>query len=251
MNPAPSASLAPTAASAQAPAAAPVPPAPTVADINNWFDALFSPVTLGKEKNQYVEAITAFENLTGYYIDTLVSGTPKYRDALMKNVRIDYVGLTAMLKRFQRDVFGLKNFCAQTQELVAKRLLDAKLQEDIVEYVSHLGLRVAAEEPRKTRIAAAFSLWMCVFRPVTFDSQELAKNGFGNPESYELFCAALNYWLASTFLNKFGNVFLGELPDCDTRLERIRHDFTYRRVCLSTLETLYGSIFRCRPEDKH
>jgi|ERR1035441_2500506 hypothetical protein len=224
------------------------PPVPTEADLNHWFDALFSPVSPGKEKEQHVEAITAFENLTGYYIDTLVSRLPKYRDALLKNVRIDYVSLTAMLKRFQRDVFGLKHFCEQTQGLVDKKLMDEKLQEDIIGYVGDLGLRIAAEEPRKTRIAAAFSLWMCVFRPVSFDSQELAKNGFNNPESYELFCAALNYWLASTFLKKFGDVFLGELPDSDIRLERIRHDFTYRQVCLSTLETLYGSIFRRRPE---
>jgi hypothetical protein len=104
-----------------------------------------------------------------------------------------------------------------------------------------LGLRITADEPRKTRIAAAFSLWMCVFRPVSIYPYHLIASA-----NLELFCANLNYWLASTFLLKFpgSRIDLGNPEEEKIRLSRIQHDFTFREVGMSTMETLYSSIFR-------
>ena len=58
----------------------------------------------------------------------------------------------------------------------------------------------------------------------------------------------MNFWLASTYLEKFGRVMLYELEDSDVRLDRIKHDFSCREVSFSTLETLYSSLFRCHPK---
>jgi hypothetical protein len=55
----------------------------------------------------------------------------------------------------------------------------------------NLGLRVSSDDPKKTRIAAVFSLWMCTFRPVSV-RWEISKD---DPRAPKL-CAALNFWIA-------------------------------------------------------
>jgi hypothetical protein len=222
---------------------------PSIDPSDEWLNAIFCPITSdGKAEKQYDDAITAFENLVGYYIEELLKATPKSKllDPILKCVRFDNVGLVAMLKHFQRDAFGVQKFVEHTEVLVKSGKLDVKIQDDIVKRVHALGLRVTAEEPRKTRIAATFSLWLCVYRPVSFDIAQLP-SGI-QPESLEQFCACLNYWIASNYLEKFGKVILWELEDADVRLDRIKHDFSCREVSFSTLETLYSSLFRCHPK---
>jgi hypothetical protein len=215
---------------------------PTEAEINAWLNDLFSPVLAGSEVEQYKAAMFAFEELTGYYLYKGLCGSDADLLAkISKCVHFDYVGITSMLKRFQRDVYGVKRFCDLADDLVKKGELSKEAKRILVESACGLGLRITAEDPRKTRLAAAFSLWMCVFRPVSFDTADLAEIP---STALELFCASLNYWLASTFLLKFGTIDLGDSKEAAIRLERIKHDFTFRQVSISTMETLYSAIFR-------
>jgi hypothetical protein len=218
---------------------------PTEAEINQWLNDLFSPVLLGREVEQYKAAMSAFEDLTGYFVfRALCKGDTANAEPFRKlteRIFIDYVGLTAMLKRFQRDAYGVKRFCDLAEGLVKAGKLQADARDTVIESVCSLGLRITAEEPRKTRIATAFSLWMCVFRPVSIYPYHLITSA-----DLELFCANLNYWLATTFLLKFpgSRIDLGNREEENIRLARIQHDFTYREVGMSTMETLYSSIFR-------
>lgn len=209
--------------------------------VNRWINSIFAPVTLSEESVQYSEAINAFENLTGYFIQHRCGSMPKLCGRILQCVRIDYIALTSMLKRFQRDAFGVKRFIEFSEKLVEEGKLDSEVRTQINKEVCGLGLRITADKPRKTRIAAAFTLWMCVFRPISFDSARLPEF---EPEGLEHFCAALNYWLACTYLEKFGRICLSEMKDSTIRYDRIKHDFTYRQVSLSTLETFYAGIFR-------
>ena len=68
------------------------PSEPTSEEFNSWLDSLFSPVVLGKEAEDYGNAITAFENLTGYFV-CRTFGAPKLITKALACVRIDYVGL--------------------------------------------------------------------------------------------------------------------------------------------------------------
>jgi hypothetical protein len=214
---------------------------PTEANINKWFDDLFSPVVGGSEIEQYQAAMFAFEELTGLFIyQGLASENVGLLQRFSERTHIDYIGLTSMLKKFQRDTYGVRRLRRFLGGLVKHGRLAKDAEDEVMKAVGDLGLRISAEDPRKTRVAAAFSLWMCVYRPVTIDGA-----GLSVPSTdLELFCASLNYWLASTFLMKFGEVELGSGDEGRIRMNRIKHDFTVRRVCLSTLETLYSAIFR-------
>jgi len=225
---------------------------PTEADVNGWINDLFSPVASGKEQEQYKRAMFAFEELVGFFIYMgLANQSQDLLAKITKQVRVNATALTSMLKKFQRDVYGVQGFRAYVKDLVLRRKLvtltkdKVKAEEELMERVCDLGLRISAENPRKTRVAAAFSLWMCVYRPVYIDGDGLDLHS----NDLDLFCASFNYWLASTFLMKFGEVSLGKgKAEADIRMGRVRHDFTVRQVCLSTLETFYSAIFR--PTDK-
>ncbi len=215
---------------------------PTEADINGWLNDLFLPVMGGKESAGYEAAIFAFEELTGLF---LYNGLCRKNRALLdiydKRIHFDYVALISMLKKFQRDAYEVGRFSAFVERLISEGKLRAEAKNEVMGAVHRMGLRINAERPRKTRVAACFSLWMCVYRPVSIvPAAEIT----GPASELELFCASLNYYLASTFLMKFGEVNLGTGDDARIRLSRIKHDFTVRRVCLSTLETLYASLFR-------
>lgn len=218
-----------------------VPPQPTAAQRNEWLDAVFGPVPLTEEDVAYSDAIVAFQNLTGAFVHRLAKSSPRLLVRMLGCIRFDYVGIAAMFKRFQRDAFGVSRFSDLAEKLVTENKLSGETKDLIIKEVRQLGLRVSSAEPRKTRIAAAFSLWMCVFRPVTFDNRQL---GEVSPDKLEIFCAALNFYIASSFLSKLGAIHIGVGEEADIILERIKHDFTYRHVSMSVLETLYCSIFR-------
>jgi hypothetical protein len=217
-------------------------PAENLATVDECLNAIFGHVTLGRESQQYADAVTAFEAITGHYLSEILRSMPKYLEVTLANVRIDHVGLVSMLKHFQRDAYGLQRFAAWTSDLVRTgQIQDAATGKLIVAHANSLGLRVASEKPRKTKVAATFCLWMCVFRPVTFNLQHL--KGF-NKSGLEVFCASFNFWITCNYLRKFGTVIIRELPDAAIRIERIKHDFTVRDVGFSSLETLFCSIFR-------
>jgi hypothetical protein len=151
-----------------------------------------------------------------------------------------------MLKRYQRDVHGVRKFKETTDSLVKGGKLSKDVQALLIAEIGNLGLRITTESPRKTREAAAFTMWMCVYRPVTFDVAALPKLPI---EFMEEFCATLNFFIASSYLSKFGEIVIGETDrEIKIRTERIRRDFTCRKVCQSTLEVFYGAILRLKPE---
>ncbi|HEU6447821.1 MAG TPA: hypothetical protein VFV23_05225 [Verrucomicrobiae bacterium] len=224
-----------------------LPNKPTQKDVNEWLDAIFSAAPLGKEKEYYQTAITAFENLTYYFIHRQFGANKKLIEKLFRTIRIDYVAVTSTLKRFQRDVYGVKRFDEITTGMVKGGKFTAATKDLICKEVSSLGLRVTADSPRKTRESAGFSLWMCVFRPISFNSLNLPEI---SPENLEVFSAMVNYFIASSYLGKFGNIVLGHNGhERQIRVERIKHDFTFREVSFSTLETFYGAIFQCDSDD--
>ena len=217
---------------------------PTKAEFNEWLDAIFAQAKLGQEHEYYSRAVTAFENLTVYFLVRRYKGPALAK--ILKNIRFDYVGITCMLKRYQRDTFGVRRFTEIAEQMFQRGKFDEATKDFILKEVSGLGLRVTAPSPRKTREAAVFSLWMCVFRPVSFDSTNVPEL---SPESQETFCAMLNFFIASNYLQKFGDVKLGQtLSEIEIRSTRIKHDFTCRDINLSSLEMLYGGIFSLFPE---
>lgn len=159
-----------------------------------------------------------------------------------QDLRIDGHAVRLMLGRFQRDAFGVGRFFAHLDQLVASGKISKEVAPELRRKVMSLGLRVASDDPRKTRIAAVFSLWMCALRPVSVEFHgDPAKDGQAHK-----FCAALNYWIASTYLRKFGRVSLGNQNNGPELMKRILHDFTFREVNLSSLEILYCGIFHPR-----
>jgi len=219
---------------------------PTEIEINQWLNAIFTPAALGKENQYYDQAVVAFENLTCCFVQRRFRSTPKLAQKVLKCIRFDYVAIISMLKRFQRDAFGVKRFCELTGRMVRDREFSQATREKIMAEVFSLGLRITAESPRKTRETAVFSLWMCVFRPISFDAEKLVEI---SPENLELFCAMVNFFIASSYLGKYGDIDLGQTAhEVEIRTERIKHDFTCREINLSSLEIFYGAIFKLYPE---
>lgn len=222
-----------------------IPKLPTQREVDAWVNDLFSPAILGKERDYYNRAADAFQTLTIYYVQLHWANTPEQFFQLIRAIRFDYVGIISMLKRFQRDAYGVNRFEAIADQMVKDGKFSKETKEEILSQVQQLGLRITAESPRKTRVPAAFSLWMCVFRPISFDARKL--QGFP-VEVLEVFCAMVNYFMATAYLSKFGTTELGGTKrDESVRLERIRHDFTCREVSFSTMETFYSAIFRLDP----
>ena len=106
-------------------------------------------------------------------------------------------------------------------------------------------MHVTSDKPFKTRIAATFSLWMCAFRPVSL-KYEKSKDDTNAAK----FCAALNFWIATSYLSKFGDKELFVDARFKDHYKRVLHDFTYRNVNLSSLEMLYCGVFRPRSREE-
>ena len=154
-----------------------------------------------------------------------------------QDIRFEPHGLRLMLGRFQRDAFGVSRLWHSLDTRVKAREIPEAWSDELKSQIMDLGLRVGSDKPRKTRVAAVFSLWVCAFRPV-FIEWEKSKD---DPAASK-FCAALNFWIAESYLSKFGTVLVGS--EFREHVNRILHDFTYREVSLSSLEVLYCGIFR-------
>lgn len=179
----------------------------------------------------------AFENLAVRYMLTRGNNrvTP---DA----IRFDYHSLRLMLGRFCRDVYGIGRLHKLMSQLEAAGEVKENGRKTILDEVSRLGVRINSPAPFMTRRAAAFSLWMCAFRPVYLDFK-LSKE---EPRA-SMFPAGLNFFIASSYLKLTGKIDLGNSAETKMRFHRILHDFTYREVNLSSLEFFYSGIYRKHP----
>lgn len=216
---------------------------PSNGDVNGWLDAIFGPASLGKETEHFQAAAVAFQNLTFYFLHEIHGKNPARYQALIKCIQFNHVGVMSTMKRFQRDVYGVRRFFELMGRMVDDgRIRDKETQDEICSEVCSLGLRITAPEPRKTRVPASFTLWMNVFRPVFLTTE--ATNHIPI-EDVEEFCASFTFFLTSSYLSKFGYIELGNnASEIAVRIKRIKHDFTCRDVGMSSLETFYSSIFK-------
>lgn len=199
-----------------------------------WINDLFAETTPEVPEQDIKTRAEAFVSLTEHFLSFQQESKYQFDD-----LQFDAHGVRAMLGRFQRDAFGLKRLHEAMDHLVAKNKLDGEVAVVVRAKVDEVGIRIGSDDPKKTRIAAAFSLWMCVFRPVCLNY----KNSSEDPNAVK-FCAGLTFWIAKTYLSQFGDVLVD--ARFNEHFSRVLHDFTYRAINLSTLEMLYCSIFRER-----
>ena len=157
------------------------------------------------------------------------------------SVLIGESSLAEAFSRFVRDVWGVKTFLdSHRQELHELDRTD-KLFNDIKEGVQRLGLRISADKPRKTRIAAVFALWFATFRPFQIDARTTTLS----KEQQPLFMAEFILALTKTYLEQFGTISFGKpTKDATIRQQHIIHDLHCRALSQSPLELLYCSVFR-------
>ena len=183
-------------------------------------------------KEQLDDRIAAFENLAGLFI----AQQTKYR---FEDMQFDTVALRLMLGRFHRDAFGVHNLAAVLDTRVSENRIAADFATELLDRICGLGVRINTPRPMRTRVAAAFSLWMATFRPVCLTGGTALRD-----PGAARFCAALNFWIANQYLRKYGQVRVGTPEDAEKRYDRVHHDFTFRAVNLSSLEMLYCSVFQ-------
>lgn len=203
------------------------------ADISRWVSDLFDPRRNLNVPSELGVCLDAFINLACAQAEAL---SPK----LVSILKFDEIGIAQFVARFHRDAYGVHNAICRLHELK----IDPALVSTIEDIFADLSIRINSRDPKKTRVAAAFSLWLATIRPVFFSGTSCP--GVSKKEMLH-FLAFLNLWIACLFLMKFGTVTTRDLPDFDERMERIGHDFTYRAINLSSLEVFYCSVFRLNP----
>lgn len=194
------------------------------------IDAIFLPQNLD-DAGVLKDSCTAFINLAGFFA---------HGEGLDPRLLvIDRCGLVQMLKRFQRDAHGVLAFHNKLNNL-SDQDITSQTKARILADLKLVGIRINSTNPRKTRIAAVFSLWMAVFRPVF-----LRMDARSDAEAYKSFTAHLNLYIASRYLRKYGYIEWGNnAHDASIRRQHIWYDFTYRALNLSTLELMYCVLFR-------
>lgn len=109
-------------------------------------------------------AANSFTNLA---VDVLAKLTP----GLLKFVSIDHHRTQLMIKRFYRDVWGVHYCYAKLEELSKNGSITDEAKQSIFSLLPAVGIRINSEHPKKTRIAAAFSLWMSTMKPLAFSNK--------------------------------------------------------------------------------
>jgi hypothetical protein len=201
--------------------------------VQRCLDALF--LHKPTQKEWRADMIKALENLSEFYLETFCPCCTKA--ALHTN----YYALIELVNRFHRDAYGVAELTHELNQKQESGELTARTVVWFKQEIEALGVRINSADPKLTRKAAAFSLWMATFRPFSlrFGHSDEVKD----PES---FSAALNFWITSTFLSRdgIGSIHLGGVQEKDKHLERVLHDFTYRDLTLSSLEFFYCGIFK-------
>jgi hypothetical protein len=206
-------------------------------DFSDALAVLFEPSCNWRDDAAISNSAIAFQNLAMRFIELNVP-------QLLGKIAFDPVKLGLMLKRFYRDAFGVLDFHNFLVQKISSQELSAKTKKEIVSKLEGLSIRINTDDPRKTRIAAAFSLWFATLRPISVLEQTS-----GQDSRLWRLEATINFWIAESFLARFGTIEIGvpgDADDYDTRIRRIWYDFTFRDLNLSSLELMYASIFRPR-----
>jgi hypothetical protein len=197
------------------------------------LDAIFEPFEDSDDADERHGAIVGLLNLTAIYLNT-------HAKSLVKNkaIHCDSFGASEAIMRFQRDVWGVFRIHNQIKKLK----LPPDQKKSLLSKIEEAGVRINSKDPLKTRIAAAFSLWMTTFRPISIIPE---RTPACYSQSQLVQCnGALVHWISCAFLRQYGKLDHGNDMDAMKRIERIRYDFTYRDLTLSSLEMLYCSIYR-------
>jgi hypothetical protein len=214
----------------------------TQSQFNECLDTLFDQSANSKDDNRILKSVHAYQFLTMEYVD-------QHTPLLKNHIKFDNIKAVMMIKRFYRDAFGVGAFHSRIEEWIKEGGIHEKLKSKIHEELDGLGIRINSSLPKKTRIAAAFSLWATTFRPLILDT---LPNAMGNRPWH--LDALVSFWIAGSYLRRFGVVRIGDptkdKKDADARLGRILYDFTYRDLNLSSLEFMYAFIFIPFPPEK-
>jgi len=153
----------------------------------------------------------------------------------------NFIGVLEALKRFARDAWGVKRFFNRMEIDLNSIDKTGEIFKKVRNEVCELGLRINSDNPRKTRIAAAFALWMATFRPLHI----IPKDSQIEKKEWAFFPFAFIFSLTIMYLSRFGNVNCGvDEKDTKIRINHILHDLHCRVLSLSPLELLYAGIFR-------
>jgi hypothetical protein len=199
------------------------------------INTLFDPEQDCHQPERLLESATAFQNLVLHFVE-------KRARSMFDYVFFDPVKIGLMLKRFCRDAYGVRRYTQMIESLKVERQITDEAATQIERVLSGLSIRINSDDPKKTRVAAAFSLWMSTMRPVFI--QEIPDHQDRRLWRLE---ATINFWIACCYLEKFGDIQIGtpgDVDDFDQRLRRIWYDLTFRGLNLSCLEMMYASIFR-------
>ncbi len=209
-------------------------------EVEENLRTLFEPTENPAEERTQTKAALAFLRLVS---DLISRGYPW----LEPHVKLDAVRVAIFIKRFYRDAFGIKQFFKLLDEEEISGNLHKSTHKKINDaFEDFLSVRINSAAPKKTRVVAAFSLWMSTIRPVCIiNPKPDFLDGIWHLEPN------LNFILAKNYLSRYGTVSLGDpvkdLLDSEDRWWRIWYDFTYRAISLSSLEFMYAGIFR--PKD--
>jgi hypothetical protein len=161
-------------------------------------------------------------------------------------LNIDFPAVTEALSRFRRDAWGVARFEKRMKGVIAEESWPSSSFETIQRELRSVGVRVNSANPRKTRVAAVFALWMSTFRPISIRIEAPSKN---HPDALLTFCSAFTFDLTQHYLSLFGEIALGvDEGDIAIRKSHIIHDLFCRQLALSPLEMLYAGIFRPDPK---
>src|SRR5215204_2686577 len=124
-------------------------------DLNAVFEpqVLTTPGVLGR-------MTAAFEQLARHAAGEINTGLPS-------KLQFDPVAMTSLMARFQRDAFGVYYYHRLIDDLVMSRKDMDGVAEILKGGLDNLSIRINAPNPFKTRVAAAFSLWVSACRPFT------------------------------------------------------------------------------------
>ena len=130
-------------------------------DFNDSFDALFTESFDVETKQGVSEAATGFINLTLIFISRT------HWKPLFNQERLS---IDSIFEAWTREVSSVEMLrgqqirCKFLEVLKKSGKLNAAEMQEIIVQVKRLGLRITSDEPRKTKIVAAFALWFSTLR---------------------------------------------------------------------------------------
>lgn len=217
------------------------------------LNRLFSPiVSIPEEEPIEADAVDAYVSLIQLCIAANYGQKDEeFSKALANSVVLDVIGFSSAWYRFQRDAFGMSRLHNILDASVQNSEITGPCKERVVSAIRKVGLRIDSAKPFRTRIAAAFCLWMSNFRPIHLDLNKLSESieDTETLDSTELeqFNSFVLFWIVSNYLSCHGTISFGKGKDAEERQERIRYDLTVRDLNMSSIEFMLAGIFRRNP----